>query len=118
MTMNKTIIIFSLIFWGSMQAYAGDVSGERLDDVPEPPVLPDPLESGEAVEPDITIIHREDVIVEEYRINGQLYMAKIIPAVGPPYYLIDNDGDGHLETRLGGQLQDEIAVPQWVLFSW
>ncbi len=117
MAMNKTIIIFSLIFWGSMQAHAGDVSGERLDDVPEPPTLPDPLESGEAIEPEITIIRREDVIVEEYRINGQLYMAKITPAVGPPYYLIDHDGDGRLETRMDHILND-VVVPQWVLFSW
>ena len=54
--------------------------------------------------------------MQEYRLGGRLYMVKIIPSSGVPYYLIDTDGDGQMETR-----QNDVRsskVPQWVLFSW
>jgi hypothetical protein len=85
--------------------------------VPEPPVLPPPVESGEALEPEVTIIRREDATIEEYRINGRLYMVKVTPVVGKPYYLVDRTGDGRMETRMN-ELQDNFIVPQWVIFSW
>jgi len=89
---------------------------EEFTPVPEPPVLPDPVESGEELEPEITIIRRDDAIITEYRVNGNLYMVKIVPEFGPPYYLIDRDGDGIMEGRTS--IYDDIIVPQWVLFSW
>jgi hypothetical protein len=89
----------------------------ELEEVPEPPVLPDPVESGEVIEPEVTIIRRKDAIIEEYRVNGNLYMIKITPAVGKPYYLVDRDGDGRMESRLS-QIYNDILVPQWVLFRW
>lgn len=88
----------------------------RLEDLPEPPPPPPPVQSGEVLEPEITIIQRENETVEEYRINGNLYLVKVQPAVGPAYYLMDNDGDGRLESR-SSQLSDYV-IPQWVLFSW
>lgn len=83
---------------------------------PLPPTLPSQLQSGEALEPEVTIRKGEEEVIEEYRLGGRLYMVKITPSIGPAYYLIDSDGDGELDVR-----EDEItnsAVPQWVLFSW
>lgn len=88
-----------------------------LQPVPEPPEIPSAVESGAALEPEVTIIQREGETIEEYRINGQLYKIKITPSAGPAYYLIDNDGDGLLETR-GNDIVEESNIPQWVLFSW
>ncbi len=87
---------------------------------PEPPTLPLPVESGEAIEPDITIIRRGKRLIHEYRINGQLYMVKIVPDIGPPYYLIDRNGDGNLNVRRSDLQRgpNQINIPQWVLFSW
>lgn len=85
--------------------------------VPEPPDIPPPVESGEAMEPDVTITRKGKDIVEEYRINNRLYMIKITPSIGPAYYLIDTDGDGVLDRRRG-TLEEGMNVPQWVLFSW
>lgn len=85
--------------------------------VPEPPVLPPPVESGEALEPEVTIIRRDDATIEEYRINGRLYKVKVIPVVGKPYYLVDRTGDGRMETRMS-EIYDDFVVPQWVIFSW
>jgi hypothetical protein len=68
------------------------------------------------MEPDINIIQEDDRTVEEYRMNGQLYMIKVTPSIGKPYYLMDSDGDGSLETK-SFEL-DSGAVPNWILLEW
>ena len=68
-------------------------------------------------EPEITITQRGQERVEEYRINNRVYMIKVTPAKGYPYYLIDTTGDGSFDTRRSG-LDPKISVPQWVLFHW
>jgi len=98
-------------------APAKDDEKQDLEAVPAPPEIPEPLQSGEPIEPDVTIIHKEEGVIEEYRVNGILYMVKVTPKVGKPYYLIDRDGDGSLETRRGG-IKEDPSVPQWILFSW
>ena len=85
-------------------------AGAAGPDLTEPPVLPPPLQDGESIEPEITIIQ------EEYRANGQLYMIKITPDIGPSYYLMDTDGDGSLETTKHNLANPE--VPNWILLEW
>ena len=83
---------------------------------PEAPSLPPSAYRGETIEPEVTILETDRGIVYEYRVRGQVYMVKIQPPVGPPYYLLDTNGDGILDTQ-----QDRIwnnAVPQWLLYSW
>ncbi len=91
-------------------------ANQASDELIEPPEIPQQVESGEVLEPDVTIRKSEEETHYEYRINGQLYMVKVVPNVGPAYYLVDTDGDGTLESR--EQAIDEISVPRWVLFSW
>jgi len=67
--------------------------------------------------PDIRISPNKKQVIEEYRSNGRLYMIKITPKKGPPYYLIDADGDGDMETRRN-DLTPNLLIPTWVLFSW
>ncbi len=55
--------------------------------------------------------------ISEYRINGKLYMIRITPEKGAPYYLVDADGDGDLETRTN-ELAPDFLIPSWVIFSW
>lgn len=85
-------------------------------EVPQPPVIPQPMVDGQSIEPEINIIQKEDRTIEEYRANGQLYMIKVTPNVGKPYYFIDTDGDGSLESKQF-ELQSDL-VPNWVLFKW
>jgi len=68
-------------------------------------------------EPDVTIIQRGQERVEEFRMNNQIYMVKITPAKGYPYYLIDTTGDGNFDTRRP-QLNSKPIIPQWVLMRW
>ncbi len=84
----------------------------------ESPPTPAPAEeqADQTLEPEVTIHEEKDRTVEEYRINGALYMVKIIPRHGPPYYLMDLDGDGELDTVEEDPAR--IVVPQWILFRW
>ena len=70
-----------------------------------------------AQEPDVTIIQRGPERVEEFRMNNRVYMIKITPAKGYPYYLVDSNGDGNFDTRRTG-LDPKVVIPQWVLFHW
>ncbi len=108
-------LLLGLCLTGS--AYAYEVADEEFADAPLPPDLPDPLQSGQAIEPEVNIIRRGESTIEEYRLNGRMYMVKITPKIGKPYYLIDKDGDGQMEARMS-EIYDDFVVPQWVLFSW
>ena len=89
---NKSAIVCVVAILMSVNVWAGEVNLEK------PPVLPEPLADGESIEPEINIIQKEDRMIEEYRINGQLYMIKVTPHIGHPYYFIDTDGNGYLES--------------------
>ena len=79
--------------------------------------LPPPAISNEenADEPQITIIKKGEETIEEYRIGGQLYMLKITPANGVPYYM-------HKEDQDGGWLNDgpvkPMSIPKWTIFRF
>jgi len=84
-----------------------------------PPSLPEQSDQAPAeqeMQPEVTIIKRGGDVFEEYRIGGQLYMVKITPSKGLPYYLVDSDGDGSLETRRNEL--DNPEVVKWRIFSW
>ncbi len=68
-------------------------------------------------EPEVVIIQRDDAIIEEYRVGGQLYMIKVTPKKGIPYYLVDTDGDGRLDSR-HSDLAEDLMIPSWTLFRW
>lgn len=80
-----------------------------------PTVEPSPV-TGEAVEPEITITESGDNLVYEYRVRGVLYMVRVQPQFGPPYYLYDLNGDGLIDTQ--DRSPHNTALPQWVLFEW
>ena len=75
------------------------------------------LEPPEEIEPEVVIIQREDKTIEEYRVNGQLYMIKVIPKNAPSYFLVDSDGNGSLDARRS-DLEPDLMIPNWVLFRW
>ncbi|MEM7026860.1 MAG: DUF2782 domain-containing protein [Pseudomonadota bacterium] len=113
--MNYKYLVFTSLLFSSL-CFAGNTNPGGLEPIPEPPELPDPLESGESIEPEVTIIRKDDAVIEEYRVNGHLYMVKVTPVVGPAYYLLDDNGNGELDTRRSAL--DDTNVPQWVLFRW
>jgi hypothetical protein len=113
--MKKLLIIIVFLFSFAAMAEEPPV----LDPLPEEASLPPPtgMSDEDLMEPEVTITKRDDAVVHEYRINGQLYMVKIIPASGYPYYLMDADGDGLLESRYN-QIDPALMVPRWMIFRW
>ena len=99
--------------------------GETFDDRPPPPPVltevpaapepPEPVRSGESLEPDVRIIRGEDKVITEYRVNGRVRAVKVEPDGAPTYYLVDYDGDGDFERSSSFE---PGYVSQWILFSW
>jgi hypothetical protein len=114
-----------------IQAQAERPAGrpENPLETPPPPPLPDMgrpaaprpppryRSAPNVPEGEVTIIERDQGEVQEYRSGGRLYMIRVVPNRGVPYYLVDTDGDGNLDTRMHG-LSPDFLVPAWVLYSW
>ncbi len=79
---------------------------------PPPSFTPEPDASAND-EPEVTIIKQTELTVEEYRAGGRLYMIKVTPKVGPPYYLVDQRGDGKFARQ--ESLDTGFRPPQWVV---
>ena len=71
----------------------------------------------QGLEPEVVITPSKSNNIREYRVNGRLYMIEIVPQKGPPYYLVDMDGDGLMESR-HGRGSANILIPRWTLLSW
>jgi hypothetical protein len=84
---------------------------QPLEEIPPPTISNDE----NADEPQITIVKKNGDTIEEYRIGGQLYMMKITPAHGEPYYM-------HKEDQNGGWLMDgpvqPLSIPKWTVFRF
>lgn len=83
-----------------------------LQPLPEPPPPPPGL-ADPALEPQVTITKRGADKVEEFRMGGNLYMIKVTPPNGTPYYLIDPKGDGGFVRHDVGD--KALSVPMWVI---
>lgn len=88
----------------------------NLQPVPEPPPPPKGYEPDPALEPQVTILKRGTDTVEEYRIGGRLYMLKVTPPHGTPYYMIDHKGDGTFVRQ--DNFSSGIRPPMWVIFQF
>ncbi len=82
-----------------------------------PPPLP-PKVQDEQIEPTVTIREEEDRRIEEYSQNGRVYMVKITPRNGPPYYFMDMDGDGVLERDERTRAFQPVDPAQWKIKEW
>jgi len=63
--------------------------------------------------PGVTIKPSSQGSVVEYRANGKLYMIKVTPKRGKPYYLIDQKGDGQFARQ--DSLDSGMRPPMWVI---
>ena len=64
--------------------------------------------------PDVVLIEAEERSIFEYRQNGQLRMIKIVPRIGPSYFLVPSDptsGDGDLERA-------QTLIPSWTIIEF
>jgi hypothetical protein len=102
-------LLFLLLLSGfSLAAFAQPAPG-KLEPLPPPPAMGGGVDN----EPEVTITKEKVQTVEEYRAGGKLYMIKIIPKVGKPYYLVDDRGDGKFSRQ--ESLDSGVRPPQWVI---
>lgn len=121
---KRSIMVCAATFLISANSWAEQADIEpptaalpALAPIIEPPIIPEQLRDGESIEPDVKIIQKQDRTIQEYRMNGRLYMIKITPTIGRPYFLMDTDGDGSLESRQT-ELGTGLRVPNWILLEW
>ncbi|CAH1385640.1 DUF2782 domain-containing protein [Candidatus Nitrotoga sp. M5] len=129
---NMIHLIITLILSGLFSTvFAAQLPG--LQPLPPPPPLDDnsydanslplPLQSPKlpiddraqdvTLGQEVTTIKTTEQTVEEYRVGGRLYMIKVIPKVGLPYYLVDDSGDGtfsHYQNLGPGSVP-----PRWII---
>ena len=89
---------------------------------PPPPPLPAegatpaPFAGDPALEPEVTIIRRDNETVEEVRIGGELRYVRVTPRHGRPYFLVADPNGGQFIRRYS--LDTTVKVPMWLLLSW
>ncbi len=112
--MKKTRVLRLLVLIAAMPvlAYAKDKSvlDEPAKQPDEPVIVSDyqPV----AGEPEIVIRPGKKATFYEYRVNGELREIKVVPSVGPEYYLVPSDG-GWIQ-----QDKSQLLIPSWVIFRW
>ena len=88
----------------------------RPEPLPQPPPPPPDVIGDPELEPQVTILRRDDQVVEEVRIKGELRYVRVTPRHGRPYFLIP-DANGATFIRRDS-LDSSLKVPMWVLFSF
>lgn len=91
---------------------------ERTEDVPIPEKVQadEPADDRAGDPPEVTIrVEPSGDRVEEYRQNGILYMVKVTPERGPPYYLMDTDGNGRMNRD---DRDPRISPVHWTIYEW
>ena len=104
--MRPHTLLMLILFSGLAVAAAPSDRPPELKPVPDGPPGPDDA-------PAVTIKPGSQGRVIEYRANGKLYMLKVIPKVGKPYYLIDGKGDGQFARQ--DSLDSGMRPPMWVV---
>lgn len=112
---RRRALLAALVFLAGT-ALAQDHSPPKLEPLPEPPPPPPGYEPDPSLEPQVTIVKRGEDLVAEYRINGRLYMMKVTPKTGKPYYLIDHKGNGSF--LRSDSLDTGLQPPMWVIFEF
>ena len=112
------VSLFVLASAWTVCAAQGAPPPPKLEPLPEAPPAPQPpaaAQNDPELEPQVTVVQRENETIEEFRVKGQLTMIKVTPRHGRPYYLVA-DSEGAFWRR--DSLDTGLRVPMWVLFSF
>lgn len=104
--MQRLLLATSLV--ASLTAYADTPAV-----VPPPPPMQAAAIAGP--EPTVNVFQNGPDTVEEFRMNGKLYMVKVSPQGAPAYYLVDNEGKGSLQRVSPNK---PPLTPSWVMMTF
>jgi hypothetical protein len=114
-----TTVLARLLAVVSALAVAGVLSAAeppKKDGLPPPPIPKEkpraPAQAADdELEPEVTITSKGGDRHEEYRLHGRLYMVKVIPKRGAPYYLLyDEQGQARKS-----DIEADVVPPSWVI---
>jgi hypothetical protein len=106
--------LLPILLFAALPVWAQQGELQPLPAVPPPPPEMEPFDA--ALEPQVTIVRNDKETREEFRANGKLYMVKVTPTHGKPYYLVDRQGDGVMvESEIN---PNPVRPPMWVIHSW
>lgn len=115
--MRKLILGVAAMLLAPVMALAAEAQSPSpaFDEAPPPP----PPSAKAAIDDDgseVQITTTKEATVAEYRSHGRLYMIKVTPRVGPPYYMVDEEGKGKF--RRYDSSGEPRMLPQWILFEF
>ena len=98
-------LLLATLMAASLAAYA---------DTP-PVTVPPPPATLSGPQPEVRVYQNGPDTVEEYRMNGKVYMVKVTPQGAPAYFMMDEDGKGVMQRVSPSQQQ---VTPRWVLMTF
>jgi len=112
----------ALVAFSAAISMAQETTGQAGSDTPAadpaaPPPLP-PKVKDEDIEPQIRITTEDDKVIEEYSYNGRVYLVKVTPDHGVPFYYMDVDGDGQLELQKNDNALNPVQPILWKVKQW
>jgi hypothetical protein len=85
-------------------------------DVPIPDKKPPPAGKDSSA-PTVSIRSADNGdIVEEYRQGGKVFMVRVTPKRGKPYYLYDDDRNGRLDRTDADKAS--VSPVYWTIYEW
>ena len=118
---TTTVVIFATLLMLAWTPLMAQEDLEKPPKIPQTAVQERPLPpkvQDEQLEPTVTIREEEDRRIEEYRLNGRIYMVKVTPKNGIPFYYLDMDGDGQLELDMDQQALNPVQPVHWKIKEW
>ena len=112
-TTSMRFLILLLLGGSSITVFAAKPAPENLEPLSPPPAFSAGPDESVSDEPEVTITRQTEQTIEEYRVGGKLYMIKVTPKHGKPYYLVDDRGDGKFSRQ--ESLDSGLRVPRWVI---
>ena len=109
-------MLVALLLVAALPVAAQPSQPPGLQPLPAPLPPPPGYEPDPSLEPQVTIYKRGTDTIEEYRLNGRVYMVKITPTTGKPYYLVDNIGNGKF-VRFD-DYDTGLRPPTWVILQF
>jgi len=78
--------------------------------------LPEKVQDGDQVTPSVTIREEGGLVIEEYRVAGQVKSVRVTNEKGLSYEYLDIDGDGRLERA--DRSDGAVAPVFYTLYEW
>jgi hypothetical protein len=115
-TLAASLLLIAALGWTLGVAAQKAPPPPKLEPLPEPPPPPPQVAADPELQPQVTIVERENETIEEFRVNGRLKMIKVTPRHGRPYFLVADGASGAFVRR--DSLDSGLRVPLWLLYEF